>query len=61
MKTCNYPEKYWLCPHSQRRRFGTWQNSGHPCRFSIGSWIGETKCAYGFMIIPQNRQEAVKK
>jgi len=46
MKECRYLEEYWLCPNSQRRRFGTWQNSGHPCRFSVGSWIGEILCCF---------------
>lgn len=67
MKTCEYVEKYWLCPHSQRRRFSTWQNSGHPCFHSVGSWTGEIYCTHGYRekaesevrVSVQNAQEAV--
>jgi len=44
---CNYsPQKYWLCEHSERRANDIWLNSGHPCRYSIGAWIGEIECGY---------------
>jgi len=46
MKICEYVEKYWLCPNSQRRRFSTWQNSGHPCVYSVGSWNGWIHCTH---------------
>ena len=48
MKECTHQEilNWFLCEHAQRRGNDIWLNSGHPCRFSIGSWEGVIYCNY---------------
>lgn len=41
---CKWLEEYWLCPDSQRLRWDTWANSGHPCKYSAGGVIGDVLC-----------------
>ena len=48
MKECTHQNilDWFLCEHAQRKANDIWLNSGHPCRFSMGSWEGIIYCSY---------------